>query len=246
MCDVPRACERGSVRTCRYAWVVVLLAVFDLDGTLVDSCRDLADAANALVQELGGQPLSVEAVATMVGEGAAVLVRRVLSAAQLDPATPDALPRFLELYDERLVEHTAPYDGIVTMLERLGARIPLAVLTNKPQRATDRLLDALGLSQYFQRVIGGDTAHGRKPNPAGLLQICADLHASPTDTVLIGDSAIDLQTARNANSQVLLVSYGFGFRFAADSLNGVPVADSSSAVIRYISSRDNAGPAAIQ
>ena len=91
-----------------YAVVLIRLCVFDLDGTLVDSCRDLANAANALVSELGGRPIEDAAVAEMVGEGAAVLVRRVLSAAQLDPATVGALPRFLELYDERLVDHTAP------------------------------------------------------------------------------------------------------------------------------------------
>ena len=236
-CDVPRPCERGSVRTCRYAWVVVLLAVFDLDGTLVDSCRDLADAANALVRELGGQPVADGAVASMVGEGAAVLVRRVLSAAGLDPALPDALPRFLELYDERLVEHTAPYDGTATMLETLGARMPLAVLTNKPQRATDRLLETLDLARHFQLVIGGDTAHGRKPNPAGLLSICADLHVTAADAVLVGDSPIDLQTARNAASQVLLVSYGFGFRFAADELHQIQVAHSPNEVVRLIAAR---------
>ena len=215
--------------------MVVLLAVFDLDGTLVDSCRDLADAANALVRELGGQPVADGAVASMVGEGAAVLVRRVLSAAGLDPAMPDALPRFLELYDERLVEHTTPYDGTATMLETLAARMPLAVLTNKPQRATDRLLEALNLARHFQLVIGGDTAHGRKPNPAGLLRICADLHVAARDTVLVGDSPIDLQTARNAGTQVLLVSYGFGFRFTPEELNEVPVANSTSGVTRHIS-----------
>ena len=214
---------------------MIRLAVFDLDGTLVDSQRDLANAANALVTELGGQPLREATVATMVGEGAAVLVRRVLSAAQLDPAMPDALPRFLELYDQRLVEHTVPYEGIVDMLETLGARMSLAVLTNKPQRATDRLLETLGLARYFRLVIGGDTPHGRKPNPAGLLQICADLHVPAADAILVGDSAIDLQTARNAGAQVLLVSYGFGFRFAADELTAVRVASTPSAIAQELS-----------
>ena len=214
---------------------MIRLAVFDLDGTLVDSQRDLANAANALVIELGGEPLPEATVATMVGEGAAVLVRRVLSAAQLDPATPDALQRFLELYDERLVEHTIPYEGVVGMLETLSARMPLAVLTNKPQRATDRLLDTLELSRHFRLVIGGDTPHGRKPNPAGLLRICADLHVPATDVVLVGDSPIDLQTARNARTQLLLVSYGFGFRFAADELTAVRVAPTPAAVAQQVS-----------
>ena len=210
------------------------LAVFDLDGTLVDSQRDLANAANALVRELGGHPLPETAVASMVGEGAAVLVRRVLSAAQLDPAAPEALPRFLALYDERLVEYTTTYDGVIEMLETLGKRMPLAVLTNKPQRATDRLLDSLGLSRHFQTVIGGDTPHGRKPNPAGMLRICADLHVPGADAVLVGDSPIDLQTARNAGTGILLVRYGFGFQFDRAALNGLKVVDSPSHIARAL------------
>lgn len=213
---------------------MIRLGVFDLDGTLVDSQRDLANAANALVGELGGQPLPEATVATMVGEGAAVLVRRVLSAAQLDPVTPDALARFLELYDERLVEHTVPYEGIVAMLEALVTRLPLAVLTNKPQRATDRLLDTLGLSRFFRLVIGGDTPHGRKPNPEGLLRICSDLHVPAVNAVLVGDSPIDLQTARNAGARVFLVSYGFGFRRAADDLRHVPVVATPADIVHHL------------
>ena len=205
---------------------MIRLAVFDLDGTLVDSQRDLANAANALVRELGGQPLPETAVASMVGEGAAVLVRRVLLAAKLDPAAPDALPRFLALYDERLVEHTTTYDGVNEMLEKLGKRMPLAVLTNKPQRATDRLLEALNLARHFRLVIGGDTAHGRKPNPAGLLSICADLHIPAANAILVGDSPIDLQTARNAGAGILLVRYGFGFQFDQAALDGIQMVDS--------------------
>lgn len=208
--------------------------VFDLDGTLVDSCRDLANAANALVRELGGMPLADDEVAAMVGEGAAVLVRRVLAAAQLGPTTQGALPRFLELYDERLVEHTTPYEGIVEMLEMLGTQIPLGVLTNKPQQATDRLLEELGLLRFFRRVIGGDTPMGRKPVPAALLGMCADIGVSPADTVLVGDSPIDLQTARNAGTQVLLVGYGFGFRFAPEDLVGVPVVSSASEIVGFL------------
>jgi phosphoglycolate phosphatase len=208
--------------------------VFDLDGTLVDSQRDLADAANALVVELGGVPVSEEAVAAMVGEGAAVLVRRVLTAAGLDAETPDALARFLELYDDRLAVHTVAYPGIVAVLEELSARMPLGVLTNKPQRATDRLLAALDLGRHFQWVLGGDTPLGRKPDPAGLWQLCANAGVAPEDTVLIGDSPIDLNTARNAGTRVVLASYGFGFRFTADDLAGVPVASTSDALATFV------------
>ncbi len=212
----------------------VRLAIFDLDGTLVDSQRDLANAANALVMELGGVSLREDDVAGMVGEGAAVLVRRVLVSARVDPETPGALARFLTLYDERLTENTVAYDGIPAALEDLRARMPLAVLTNKTQRATDRLLTALDLSKYFTHAVGGDTPIGRKPEPAGLLRICSDAGIVPAEAVLVGDSPVDLETARRAGTQVVLVSYGFGFRFDGVDLSGVPIAGHPSGLPSFL------------
>lgn len=191
---------------------MIRFVVFDLDGTLVDSRRDLADAANAMVRERGGTPLSEAAVGDMVGDGAGVLVARALAAAGLDDSPDLSLPRFLELYDERLLAHTRPYDGIVGMLEELHGRMPLAVLTNKPQAATDRLLEGLGLSRFFGAVVGGDTPLGRKPDPAGLLDLARRAGVEPASTVLVGDSPVDLATARRAGTRIVLVSYGFGFR----------------------------------
>jgi phosphoglycolate phosphatase len=196
------------------------LIVFDLDGTLIDSRQDLADAANALIAQRGGSPLPVEAVTAMVGEGAALLVRRALTAAGL-PVDLDAdLPRFLELYDERLLAHTALYPGTADALERLAARATLAILTNKPQRPTEAILRGLGVHGYFAHVIGGDTAFGRKPDPAGLRHLISTAGASDRDTVLVGDSAIDLRTARAAGIRICLVRYGFGFPLAAPELSG--------------------------
>jgi phosphoglycolate phosphatase len=191
---------------------VTRFIVFDLDGTLVDSRRDLANAANALITELGGTPLPEEAVAAMVGEGAAILVRRALIASGLDASTPAALSRFLDLYDERLLEHTRPYDGIFEVLQSLHARVPIAVLTNKPQAATEKLLAGLQLASYFRDVIGGDTPLGRKPGPAGLLELARRAGVPPSETVLVGDSPIDFETARAAGCGLVLVRYGFGFR----------------------------------
>jgi phosphoglycolate phosphatase len=214
---------------------MVRFAVFDLDGTLVDSQRDLANSANALVEELGGTSIDDDDVASMVGEGASVLVRRLLTAAGLDPATPGALPRFLELYGERLAEYTAPYEGIEHVLTRLQKIMPLAVLTNKPQHPTDRLLSALGLSRHFSWVVGGDTPLGRKPAPAALLQLCGRVGVEPADAVLVGDSPIDLQTARNAGTAILLVSYGFGFRFTTDETAGIVVANTPEDIFAALS-----------
>ena len=188
------------------------LIVFDLDGTLVDSRRDLANAANALVAGLGGAPLSEDAVGEMVGEGAAVLVRRALAAAGLAPDSPGALPRFLELYDQRLLEHTRPYGGIVDALQHLHTGYALAVLTNNPQAPTDRLQAGLSLGRFFRDVIGGDTPLGRKPGAAGLQELARRSAVSLGSTTLVGDSPIDLQTARSAGSHIVLAGYGFGFR----------------------------------
>src|SRR4029079_6981664 len=113
------------------------LVVFDLDGTLVDSSVDLANAVNALLAELGAPRLADTAIVAMVGEGAGVLVRRALAASGLDPDTPQALERFLAHYDRHLLAHTAPSPGMVEALDAIGARVPLAVLTNKPARATE-------------------------------------------------------------------------------------------------------------
>jgi phosphoglycolate phosphatase len=196
------------------------LVVFDLDGTLIDSRRDLADAANALILERGGRPLPVEAITSMIGEGAPLLMRRALAAAGLEPDIRSALPRFLEIYGERLLVHTGLYDGTREALETLASRAALAVLTNKPQHPTERILEGLGIAEYFRWVVGGDTAHGRKPDPAGLQHLMSAANAGPDDTVMVGDSAIDLRTARAAGTRICLVSYGFGFHTATAELAG--------------------------
>ena len=196
------------------------LIVFDLDGTLIDSKRDLADSANALIAELGGVALSEDQVVALVGEGAAVLVRRALQTAGLDPESAGALPRFLELYDERLLVHTSPYEGMVDELAALAPHVPMSVLTNKPARATERILAGLGLRERFRDVIGGDTAFGRKPDPAGLLALIERASATPETTWLVGDSRIDLETARRAGVRICLARYGFGYRFDPGDLDG--------------------------
>ena len=196
------------------------LIVFDLDGTLIDSKRDLADATNALMVELGANEMPIDQIASMIGDGAAVLVRRALHASGLNPESPGALSRFLELYDERLIAHTRPYDGMRETLDALNEKYGLAVLTNKPARATLIILEQLQLSGYFQEVVGGDSPFGRKPDPAGLLHIVRTRGSSPSSTVLVGDSPIDLETARRAETRICLARYGFGFRFKESDFRG--------------------------
>jgi phosphoglycolate phosphatase len=188
------------------------LVVFDLDGTLVDSRRDIADAANALLESCGAAPIPEARIGGMVGEGAATLVARAFKASGI--ARPaDALARYLEFYDARLLNHTRPYDGIPDVLEALSQRGALAVLTNKPIASTRRILDGLDLARFFSAgaVLGGDGPFPRKPDPAGLLHLVAQANAGAASTLMVGDSAIDWRTARAASTRVCLARYGFGF-----------------------------------
>ena len=199
---------------------MIQLAVFDLDGTLVDSRRDLAESANCLITELGGAPLPEDAIGRMVGEGAAVLVDRVLRAAGLE-ARDDALRRFLALYADRLLNHTRPYDGIADAVAAARRDARVAVLTNKPAHATERVLEGLGLRALFEDVIGGDTQWPRKPDPASLQHLMQRAGATPATTLLVGDSAIDHETALRAGARCCLARYGFGFdTFPPDRLTG--------------------------
>lgn len=207
-------------RSSRSPTRMIRLVAFDLDGTLVDSHRDLADATNALLADLGAAPLPSDAITRMVGEGAAVLVRRALDRAGLDPDTADALPRFLVHYEARLLATTLPYEGMIGAIDALRTTRPIAVLTNKPQAATLKVLDGLGMLDKFAEVIGGDTVFGRKPDPAGLLALAAHAGADPGETLLVGDSPIDLETARRAGTRICLARYGFGFRFRDADFDG--------------------------
>lgn len=193
------------------------LIAFDLDGTLIDSRRDLADAANALVAELGGTPLSEEAIGRMVGEGAALLVRRAVQAAGVRiPDLSRALHRFLEIYDAHLLNHTRLYDGMADVVRLARTRARVTVLTNKPLAPTERILEGLGVRELFDDVVGGDSPLPRKPDPSALFAMMRSAGSSPERTLLVGDSAIDLETAQRAGAHCCLVSFGFGFQNLKD------------------------------
>ena len=196
------------------------LIVFDLDGTLIDSRRDLADSANAVIVELGGSPLTEDAIGRMVGEGAATLVRRAMAAAGLRDART-ALPRFLEIYDTRLLHHTRAYDGIEDAVRRARALGRVAVLTNKPGKPSQAILRGLGLFDLFDDLVGGDGPLPRKPEPDGLLKLIDDAGVTAAATLMVGDSAIDHETARRAGTRCCIVSFGFGFEgFPKERLAG--------------------------
>ena len=197
------------------------LIVFDLDGTLIDSRRDLADAANALIVERGGAPLPEETIGRMVGDGAAALVRRALTAAAV-PVDESSVARFLEIYDARLLRTTRAYPGIPEALSALQQHGALAVLTNKALAHTRRLLAALDLASFFGSVIGGDGPFARKPDPAGLQHLMAQHRMQPSRTIMVGDSPIDAATAHAAGTRFCWARYGFG---ALDGAQAASVAN---------------------
>jgi phosphoglycolate phosphatase len=183
--------------------------VFDLDGTLIDSRRDLATAVNRTREELGLAPLALAEIVGMVGEGARRLVEKALGAAVPPDRFEEVFRRYLEHYGAVLLDTTQPYDGIPEALARLAARYPLAVLTNKPEDLSRAVLDGLGLLRHFQELLGGDTLPSRKPDPDGLRELARRLSVPPEDVLLVGDSAVDAATARAAGARFALVTWGF-------------------------------------
>jgi phosphoglycolate phosphatase len=219
------------------------LVVFDLDGTLIDSIGDLAEAVNRLVKERGGRCLGTGQVTGMVGEGAALLVARAFEASGASGNPREALPRFLEIYDSLLPGTTRPYPGVPEMLGALEAIVPLAVLTNKPAAAAMKLLSLLGLAASFRQAVGGDGPFGRKPDPEGLRHLMAEAGVEARDTLMVGDSTIDLLTAQAAGARACLVRYGFGFAALDRSRlgGGEAFADTPSDVVALILDGRHAG-----
>jgi phosphoglycolate phosphatase len=193
------------------------LLIFDLDGTLIDSSRDLADSVNAMRAWKGLPALSDERVYSYVGDGAPTLVRRALpGASEADLAL--ALRYFLDYYRAHMLDATTLYPGVREALNRLHeARVPMAVLTNKPVRFSVQLIQGLGLEMHFFRVYGGNSFEEKKPHPMGIDTLVAESGAARERTVMVGDSAVDVRTARNARVQACGVSWGFQPETFADA-----------------------------
>ena len=183
--------------------------VFDLDGTMIDSKQYLALSVNAMLAEMGRVLLPEDTISSYIGQGAPILVRRALGEATEDEAHR-ALDFFLSYYEGHRMDHTRAYPGVKEALIGLG-NYPMAVLTNKPERISRRILEELDLAGCFQAIYGGNSFSSKKPDPFGVNMILRDFSVAARNALLVGDSDIDVQTARNAGTWVAGVTYGFGY-----------------------------------
>ncbi|HUS06166.1 MAG TPA: HAD-IA family hydrolase [Bryobacteraceae bacterium] len=186
------------------------LLIFDLDGTLIDSKLDLAHAVNATRASLGMEGLPLEVIAAYVGNGAPVLVRRAVGPAASEATVAQALEFFLAYYAEHMLDYTTVYPGVRDTLNCLMEEgRQMAVLTNKPVRMSKAIIQGLGLNHHFFQVYGGNSFEEKKPSPIGIAALLEEAGCGLQDALMIGDSAVDVKTARNAGVRSCGVTYGF-------------------------------------
>jgi phosphoglycolate phosphatase len=186
------------------------LVIFDLDGTLIDSKLDLANAVNATRAHLGLDAMEHDTVYSYVGNGAPVLIRKALGSEFSEEEVRSALEYFLAYYRDHMLDHTVLYPGLRDVLDRFrSAGVAMAVLTNKPVRFSQAIVDGLGLHAHFRRVYGGNSFEYKKPHPIGVERLLVDCGAAREKTLMIGDSAVDIETARNAGVKACGVTWGF-------------------------------------
>lgn len=191
----------------KFADVRVLM--FDLDGTLIDSRLDLVLSVNATLRYMRRPELPHDAIYRLVGSGAAILVQRALGQGATEEESQRGLEYFLQYYREHMLDNTVAYPGVRDGLAMLTGW-PLAVLTNKPVKFSQAILEGLGLAKYFRVVYGGNSFATKKPDPEGARVVLQDFRASPAQAMLVGDSEVDVRTARNAGTWCCGVRYGLG------------------------------------
>lgn len=193
------------------------LFIFDLDGTLIDSKKDLAESVNAMRRHLDMEPLADEVVYSYVGNGAPVLVKRAMREGATQAELDYALEYFLSYYRDHMLDHTRLYGGVREALDRLREEgQSLAVLTNKPVRFSEAIVRGLGLDDYFFRVYGGNSFEQKKPHPVGIERLMEESEEERERSWMVGDSAVDIRTARNAGVKAVGVTYGFQPETLAD------------------------------
>jgi phosphoglycolate phosphatase len=183
--------------------------IFDLDGTLIDSKLDLIRSVNAMLVEMGREMLHEDTISGYIGHGAPQLIGRALGNGTSEEERERALKFFLTHYEQHKLDSTCAYPGVAEALKELRG-FSMSVLTNKPVRVSVRILEGLGLRKYFRTVYGGNSFETKKPDPLGARRILEEFGAAPGEAMVIGDSEVDVQTARNAGTLAATVNYGFG------------------------------------
>jgi len=187
-----------------------MLIVFDLDGTLIDSARDLEIATNQTRARFGMPPLDANLIHSYVGNGAAVLVKRAMGPEADESLISEALLFFVKYYRTHALAHTRLYPGVQGVIDGLADQgHTLAVLTNKPAKISTDILAGLGVGPRFARVYGGDSFEQKKPDPVGIHTLIKETTGRAEDTWMVGDSAVDVRTARNAGVKACGVAWGF-------------------------------------
>jgi phosphoglycolate phosphatase len=197
------------------------LLVFDLDGTLIDSRVDLCNSVNAMLEHLARPRLPEAVIASYIGDGASLLVRRALGDPEGDAHDEEyvnqALSLFLDYYRVHKLDHTYVYPGVMESLEAIRGRfpaLPMAILTNKPVLPSRAICEHFGLDRFFFQNYGGNSFHTKKPDPHGLLTLMSEASAlagreiAAEETVMIGDSDVDILTARNCGARSIGCTYG--------------------------------------
>ncbi len=198
-------------------WSAPRALLFDLDGTLVHSLPDLADAVDAMLAQYGLPALGEQAIAPMIGNGSRKLIERALQASSWCGATPhspellqEAHERFLRHYQQHLCLRSALYPGVASTLDALQAQdVLLAVVTNKPIVFVPPLLESLAIRHHFALLIGGDSLPEKKPSPLPLQHACAQLGVAIAEAIMVGDSRNDIDAARAAGMRNVAVSFGY-------------------------------------
>lgn len=186
------------------------LLIFDLDGTLIDSRLDLANSVNATLAEMKRPPLAHPVIFSYVGNGAPVLIRKAMGPDASDEEVKRSLEFFLEYYRDHAMDDTQLYPGVLESLQRFHeAGIQLAVLTNKPVRISEAIMKTMGIDSMLFRVYGGNSFEQKKPHPVGIDTLRADADVAAERTWMVGDSIVDMKTARNAGVNSCGVTYGF-------------------------------------
>jgi len=181
--------------------------MFDLDGTLVDTAQDITNALNFALKPYGLDSLTVEGTIKMVGEGVSRLVEKVLPVEKLHLKS-DVLNRFLEYYSEHLIDNSREYPHVKETLENFSG-FKKAVISNKGEDLSKRLLEELGLSKYFDLIIGSDTAGERKPSAQPVFYAMTRLGLKPEESIIVGDSNYDIEAGKKAGVKTIAVTYGY-------------------------------------